>query len=306
MKCLVTGGAGFIGSNLVDQLLEDGHQVVVVDNESSNNHDESYWNENTENFYFNLSKKRNCSRLKEICETVDWVFHMAADVSIPYCIKKPSSAYLNNVSSLLNVLDAARSTGVKKVVFSSTAAIYGVGEIYHRRACKETDTPDPLNPYSVSKLAGEHLMKMYHSLYGIKTVSLRYFNVYGPRQPSTGQYAPVIGIFKNQKDTKRTLTIVGDGYQTRDFIHVSDVVAANIMVAEREPPSGYPYGNVYNVGTGVENSIQGIADMISPDQIHVAPRIGEARQSVADVDKIHEAYNWSAKVKLEDWIKENV
>jgi len=181
---VVTGGAGFIGSNLVDMLLERGDRVVVIDNESANTHDEVYWNPNAMNISGDVT---DFKLLKNACTNADCIYHLAADISIQYSIENPTKSYKNNVIGTLNVLEVARVLGIKKVVFSSTAAIYGSTS----EPCVETDRPDPLNPYSVSKLAGENLMKMYNDLYGIETVSLRYFNVYGNRQAHKGQYAPV-------------------------------------------------------------------------------------------------------------------
>ena len=287
MKSLVTGGAGFIGSNLVEKLLEQGDMVVVVDNESANTHKETYWNDDA----INITMDVNDPAMKNAVTGIDRIFHLAADISIQYSIENPVGTYANNVHGLLNVLEIARTQGIKKVIFSSTAAIYGLTD----KVCVETDTPDPLNPYSVSKLAGEHLMKMYNDLYGIQTVSLRYFNVYGPRQSDTGQYAPVVGIFQKQKAQNSALTIVGDGKQTRDFIHVSDIAAANILVSELDVTG------VYNVGTGVEYSVNQIANMISSVQRNIPPRVGEAKRSLADSSKIR-SLGWEPKVKLEDWV----
>jgi UDP-glucose 4-epimerase len=297
MKCLVTGGAGFIGSNLVDHLLENGHQVIVVDNESANSHDEYYWNSSADNHKFDVGLS-NLDKLVELSQGVDCIFHLASDVSISYCIEKPADSFTNNVGATVAVLEAARLTGVEKVVFSSTAAIYGRTD----KMCLEKDTPDPLNSYAVSKLSGEHLMKMYNDLYQVKTVTLRYFNVYGPRQPKSGQYAPVIGIFSRQKKEGKALTVVGDGRQTRDFIHVSDIAAANLLVAEKDVDA---YGQVYNIGTGKATSIKVIAEMISDRIEHVPPRPAEARQSLANVTKIKTTYGWQAQVNLQEWIKEN-
>ena len=287
MKSLVTGGAGFIGSTLVEKLLEQDEMVVVVDNESANTHEETYWNDDA----INIKMDVNDPALKNAVTGIDRIFHLAADISIPYSIKNPASTYSNNVHGLLNVLEVARKSDIKNVVFSSTAAIYGLTD----KVCVETDTPDPLNPYSVSKLAGEYLMKMYHDLYGINTVSLRYFNVYGPRQSNTGQYAPVVGIFQKQKEQHSALTIVGDGKQTRDFVHVSDVAAANILVSESDATG------VYNVGTGIEYSVNQIADMISDIQRNIPPRVGEARRSLSDSSKL-QSLGWKPQIKLEDWV----
>ncbi len=287
MKSLVTGGAGFIGSTLVEKLLEQDEMVVVVDNESANTHEETYWNDDA----INIKMDVNDPALKNAVTGIDRIFHLAADISIPYSIKNPVGTYSNNVHGLLNVLEVARKSDIKNVVFSSTAAIYGLTD----KVCVETDTPDPLNPYSVSKLAGEYLMKMYHDLYGINTVSLRYFNVYGPRQSNTGQYAPVVGIFQKQKEQHSALTIVGDGKQTRDFVHVSDVAAANILVSESDATG------VYNVGTGIEYSVNQIADMISDVQRNIPPRVGEARRSLSDSSKL-QSLGWKPQIKLEDWV----
>ena len=287
MKSLVTGGAGFIGSTLVEKLLEQDEMVVVVDNESANTHEETYWNDAA----INVEMDVNDPAMKNVVTGIDRIFHLAADISIPYSIKNPAATYSNNVHGLLNVLEVARKSDIKNVVFSSTAAIYGLTD----KVCVETDTPDPLNPYSVSKLAGEYLMKMYNDLYGIKTVSLRYFNVYGPRQSDTGQYAPVVGIFQKQKAQNSALTIVGDGKQTRDFVHVSDVAAANILVSESDATG------VYNVGTGIEYSVNQIADMISDVQRNIPPRVGEARRSLSDSSKL-QSLGWKPQIKLEDWV----
>ena len=287
MNALVTGGAGFIGSNLVDRLLDRGDMVVVVDNETANNHKETYWNDNA----INVKADVNDKGFNNIATNIDCIFHLAADISIQYCIENPAATYKNNVYGLLNVLETARKNDIKKVIFSSTAAIYGLTD----KVCVETDTPDPLNPYSVSKLAGEHLMKMYHDLYGIQTASLRYFNAYGPRQSDTGQYAPVVGIFQKQKENNSALTIVGDGKQTRDFVHVYDIADANILLAESDATG------VYNVGTGVEYSVNQIANMISDVQRNIPARVGEARRSLSDSSKIR-SLGWEPKIKLEDWV----
>ena len=295
-KCLVTGGAGFIGSNLVDHLLDNGYHVKVVDAECANSHDYYFWNPQAENHKFDINPN-NLDRLIKLCEDVDYVFHLASDVSISFCIENPAETYLNNICCTTIVLEAARLAHVEKVVFSSTAAIYGLTD----KVCVENDQPDPLNSYSVSKLSGEHLMKMYSDLYGVNTVTLRYFNVYGPRQPKTGQYAPVMGIFLKQRAEGKSLTAVGDGLQTRDFINVSDIASANLTVAEKDAPT---YGEVYNIGTGRELSVRAIAEMISDDIVHIPPRPAEARKSLADTSKIESVYGWKAKIKLEDWISE--
>jgi len=287
---VVTGGAGFIGSNLVSMLLERGDMVVVIDNESANTHDEVYWNSNAINIKGDIT---DFKLLKNACTDADCIYHLASDISIQYSIENPTKTYTNNLIGTLNVLEVARVLGIKKVVFSSTAAIYGSTS----EPCVETDRPDPLNPYSVSKLAGENLMKMYNDLYGIETVSLRYFNVYGPRQAYKGQYAPVIGIFQKQKNEGKPLTIVGDGGQSRDFVHVADVAAANIFVSETNTIG------VFNVGTGVEYTINQIADLTnnSAGRTTIPSREGEARRSISDSSKLRNI-GWQPRISLEAWI----
>ena len=287
---VVTGGAGFIGSNLVSMLLERGDMVVVIDNESANTHDEVYWNSNAINIKGDIT---DFKLLKNACTDADCIYHLASDISIQYSIENPTKTYTNNLIGTLNVLEVARVLGIKKVVFSSTAAIYGSTS----EPCVETDRPDPLNPYSVSKLAGENLMKMYNDLYGIETVSLRYFNVYGPRQAYKGQYAPVIGIFQKQKNEGKPLTIVGDGGQSRDFVHVADVASANILVSETNTVG------VFNVGTGIEYTINQIADLTnnSAGRTTIPSREGEARRSVSDSSKLKNI-GWQPRISLEAWI----
>ena len=299
MRSIVTGGHGFIGSNIVDRLIDLGHEVFVIDNKSSKSNQNYHTNSKASNFYLDLSNSINFPIVKELCAEADYVFHLAADVSIQYCIENPMQSYSNNINATYHILEAARLARVKRVVFSSTSALYGSTD----KVCVETMPVETLNTYSLSKFSGENLMKLYFDLYGLRTVSLRYFNAYGPRQPASGQYAPVIGIFKRQKDNGESLTIVGDGNQTRDFIHVSDIVNANIKAATIDTNT---YGEVYNVGTGIHYSIKKIASMISDNHTHIPPRPAEARFSCANIHKIKSVYEWTPQVNLETWIKENL
>ena len=292
---LVTGGAGFIGSNLVDALLEKGHDVTCIDNEHSDAHDEFYWNKKAWNVKGDI---RDYDLMKELMGGVDYVFHLAAEARIQPAILNPIEAVSINCVGTTTVLQVARECGVKRVMYSSTSSGYGM----NKSPNVETDPDDCLNPYSVSKVAGEKLCKMYTQLYGLQTVCFRYFNVYGERQPLRGQYAPVIGIFLRQKAAGEKLTIVGDGNQRRDFTHVSDVVRANIMAATKEVDSE-SFGEVYNIGTGTNYSINQIARMIDWPTTNIAPRPGEARISLANNQKMRKTFDWSPTVKLEDWIR---
>jgi len=299
MRSLVTGGAGFIGSNLVDQLLAIGHKVTVVDNEASEAHDQFYWNPKAYNINGDI---RDAKLMKNaFANGMDYVFHIAAEARIGPAIENPVEAVSINTLGTATVLQCAREAGVKRVMYSSTSAAYGLNDSPN----VETQLDDCLNPYSVSKVSGEHLCKMYTNLFDLPTVIFRYFNVYGNRQPIRGQYAPVIGIFMRQRDAEEELTIVGDGEQRRDFVNVFDVVNANIMAAISRPdPSAF--GQVYNVGTGVNHSINQIADLISLNSTHISARVGEARETLADINKIRDTFGWKPNIKVEDWIGGNL
>ena len=290
---LVTGGAGFIGSHIVEQLLSIGHEVVVVDNEYSDN-ENFYWRDDTYNVNIDITDKD----LKNAFTNVDYVFHLAAEARIGPAIENPVNAVNINTIGTCNVLQCARDAGVKKVMYSSTSSGYGLNPSPN----DETQPDDCLNPYSVSKVAGEKICKMYTDLYDLKTVIFRYFNVFGERAPKKGQYAPVIGIFLRQLAAGEKLTIVGDGEQRRDFVYVKDVANANIMAALSNADDE-AYGQVYNVGSGKNYSVNDIASFISNDTINIPPRVGEARNSLANIEKIRKTFAWKPEVDVEEWIK---
>ena len=298
MKSLVTGGAGFIGSNLIDELVKMGHDVVVIDNEYSDAHDHFYWNHNTRNYKFDI---RDYENTRPLYDGVDYVFHIAAEARIQPAILNPVGAISINSVGTCTVLQCAREAGVKKLMYSSTSAGYGMNP----QPNVETQPDDCLNPYSISKVNGEKLCKMYTDLFNLDTVIFRYFNVYGERQPIRGQYAPVIGIFLRQLEVGQSLTIVGDGEQRRDFTYVKDIVNANIMAALSNADKE-AYGQVYNVGSGVNYSVNEVAEMISNNIKYIPPRLGEARISLANVDKIYKTFAWKPQQSLENWIKSAV
>ena len=293
-KCLVTGGCGFIGSNIVDRLISDGHEVIVLDNKSADN----------AKFFVNEKAQYACQDISNYQLTntfyagVDYVFHLAAESRIGPSIDNPLDTVQKNCLGTATVLQCSRKWGVKKVMYSSTSSGYGNNP--HPNV--ETQPDDCLNPYSVTKIAGEKLCKMYTDLFGMKTVTFRYFNVYGDRAPRTGQYSPVIGIFFRQRDAGEDLTIVGDGEQRRDFVHVSDVVSANLAAAFNDVDDVH-YGQVYNVGSGKNYSVNEIASWISDKQVHLPERVGEVRVSLANIDKIKNVFGWEPKVDLEEWVR---
>ena len=291
---IVTGGAGFIGSHIVEKLKQLDHMVVVIDNEYSDN-DNFHWRKDTLNVDIDITDYKG---LKNAFTGADYVFHLAAEARIGPAIENPVNALNINTIGTCNVLQCAREVGAKKVLYSSTSSGYGLNEAPNI----ETQPDDCLNPYSVSKIAGEKLCKMYTDLYGLKTIVFRYFNVFGERAPRKGQYAPVTGIFLRQKAAGEPLTIVGDGEQRRDYIYVKDVANANVMAAISNPDDD-AYGQVYNVGSGKNYSVNDIASFISDDTINIPPRIGEARNSLANIDKIKKTFAWKPEVDVEQWIK---
>ena len=291
---IVTGGAGFIGSHIVEKLKRLDHMVVVVDNEYSDN-DNFHWRKDTLNVNIDITDYK---ALKKAFTGADYIFHCAAEARIGPAIENPLNALNINTMGTCNVLQCAREVGAKKVLYSSTSSGYGLNEAPNI----ETQPDDCLNPYSVSKIAGEKLCKMYTDLYGLNTIIFRYFNVFGERAPRKGQYAPVTGIFLRQKAAGEPLTIVGDGEQRRDYIYVKDVANANIMAAISNPDED-AYGQVYNVGSGKNYSVNEIASFISDDTINIPPRIGEARNSLANIDKIQKTFAWKPEVDVEQWIK---
>jgi UDP-glucose 4-epimerase len=294
IKSLVTGGAGFIGSNIVDKLLELGHEVVVIDNESSDAHVSFYWNDKAENYKYDIC---DYETIRPLFDDVDYVFHLAAEARIQPAIINPLKAVKTNTLGTATVLQCAREANVKRVVYSSTSSGYGRNDIPN----VETQPDDCLNPYSVSKVSGEKLCKMYYELFGLETVVLRYFNVYGFREPLKGQYAPVIGIFKRQKDAGEPLTIVGDGEQRRDFTNVADVVQANILAATSTLGSDL-LGTHFNIGTGKNHSINEIVKIMNYESKNIPPRLGEARKTLANNDKAKTYLGWNPTINLEEYL----
>ena len=268
--------------------------VVVIDNEYSDN-DNFHWRKDTLNVNIDITDYK---ALKKAFTGADYIFHLAAEARIGPAIENPLNALNINTMGTCNVLQCAREVGAKKVLYSSTSSGYGLNESPNI----ETQPDDCLNPYSVSKIAGEKLCKMYTDLYGLNTIIFRYFNVFGERAPRKGQYAPVTGIFLRQKAAGEPLTIVGDGEQRRDYIYVKDVANANVMAAISNPDDD-AYGQVYNVGSGKNYSVNEIASFISDDTINIPPRIGEARNSLANIDKIKKTFAWKPEVDVEEWIK---
>ena len=294
IKSLVTGGAGFIGSNLVDRLINLGHEVVCIDNEYASN-EIFYWNNNAINYKVDITEY---DEIKNLFKSVDYVFHLAAESRIGPTLEKPSNAFKVNIIGTSNVLQCSKENNIKRLIYSSTSSGYGLNNLPN----VETQLDDCLNPYSVSKIAAEKICKLYSDFYNLPTIIFRYFNVYGERAPTKGQYAPVIGIFLRQKKEGQKLTVTGDGEQKRDFIYVDDVVEANISAALKRIDNKF-FGQIFNVGSGKNTSIKNIAKMISQDIEYLPERQGEARATLADIKKIKSVLDWDPKMNIENWIK---
>ena len=292
MNCLVTGGAGFIGSNLVDKLIELGHKVICIDNESAECHEQFYWNSKANNYKYDIC---DYDKIAHLFNGIDYVFHIASDARIQPAILNPRKSIESNAVGTANVIELCRTNKVKRFIYSSTSSAYGKKAILPNI---ETQPSDPLTPYSTAKVFGENLARVYYNLYGLETVSLRYFNVYGDRQPLKGQYAPVIGLFLKQHEEGKPLTVVGDGSQRRDFTHISDVIQANILASEIKDG----FGEVYNIGYGSNYSILEIANMISNDVKFIPPRVGEVQETLASNAKFKELTGWIPEVPLTEWL----
>jgi UDP-glucose 4-epimerase len=304
MKSIVTGGAGFIGSHIVDKLIELGHEVIVIDNESSEVHDNFWYNDKAKYFKYDIA---DYGLTRPLYDGIDYVFHCAAESRIQPAIENPLLAVRTNTLGTATVLQCSRESGVKRVMYSSTSSAYGR---VNNPPLRENMPDDCLNPYSVSKVSGEKLCKMYSELFGLETVVFRYFNVYGPREPLKGPYAPVVGLFLRQKANGEPLTVVGDGLQRRDFTHVYDVVNANILAMKLANDVQFfiqsAPGAVYNVGTGINYSVIELARMISDVVKFIPERIGESRETLANIEKIVNVFNWEPTKRIEDYIRERL
>lgn len=295
MKYLVTGGAGFIGSNLVDKLISLDHDVICIDDESAECHEQFYWNDKAQNYKYDIC---DYDLIAPLFEGIDCVFHVASDARIQPAILNPKKSIQSNALGTANVLELSRVNKVKRFIYSATSSAYGKNSLLPNQ---EIQSSDPLTPYSAAKVFGENLARVYYNLYGLETISLRYFNVYGDRQPLKGQYAPVIGLFLKQYHEGKPLTVVGDGSQRRDFTHISDVIQSNILASEVK--NGF--GEVYNIGYGSNYAILDIASMISSNIKFIPPRIGEVQETLASNLKFKSLTGWTPKISLTDWMQDD-
>ena len=297
MKYVITGGAGFIGSNLVERLVKEGNEVHVIDNFSFGKLE----NCNKKAHYYNidLSQKSNFNQVKEVCKNADSVFHLACIARVQPSIKNPVEYEMNNTISTVNILKASVDSNVRRFIYSSSSSVYGNQT---NLPLKEDFKTNPLSPYGAQKLYGEILCKTFSKVYGLETVSLRYFNVYGEKQNIDGAYALVIGIFLNQRFNEKSLTVRGDGSQRRDFTYVGDVVRANILASRSEHVGS---GEIINIGNGKNKSINEIASYVGGKIKYIEPVL-EPFETLADNLKAKKLLNWEPKQDVKSWIKDYI
>jgi nucleoside-diphosphate-sugar epimerase len=287
---LVTGGAGFIGSHLVDALIAAGLRVRTIDNFATGRRE--LVNRAAEVVEADI---RDASSIATAFDGVDTVFHIAALPRIPLSIAKPVETHMTNVVGTLNVLIAARDHKVRRFVFSGSSSVYGDQATI---PLVETMTANPLNPYALQKHVGEQYARMFHRLFGMQTITLRYFGVYGPRMPQEGSYVLAIAAFLKARRERRPLEIYGDGEQTRDFTHVSDVVSANMLAMDCEIADG----RAINIGRGENVSVNRIAAMVGGPTVHHEGRAGDMRDTLADRTQAEQILGWRPKVSIAEGI----
>jgi len=292
---LVTGGAGFIGSHLTDFLLSKGHRVTVIDNLCGGRKKNLVNAANNPNFRFLEADIRNPKELKGLFDGVDWVFHLAALADIVPSITQPRDYFETNVQGTFNVLEAAQLAHVKRFLYAASSSCYGIPEQY---PTPETAPAVPQYPYALTKYLGEQLVLHWAQVYKLPALSLRLFNVFGPRSRTTGTYGAVFGVFLAQKLNDKPFTVVGDGQQTRDFTYVTDVVEAFYAAAQSDLSNEF-----MNVGSSGHYSINRLVNLLGGPTVPIPTRPGEPGCTYADVTKIGRLLNWKAKTSFEEGVK---
>lgn len=293
-KSIVTGGAGFIGSNLVDHLVKNNHKVVVVDNFSTGRRSNlSHIKNKIKILNIDISKEKN---LEKHFKNIDYIFHLAGLADIVPSIENPKKYFDTNVVGTINILNAIKNSKIKKLVYAASASCYGQPKEF---PTSEKARISPMYPYAFTKWQGEELIKHWSKVYNLPFMSLRFFNAYGPRSRTTGAYGAVFGVFLAQKLFNKPLTIVGNGNQTRDFIHVYDLVEGILKAAHSKIKN-----QIYNIGGGKEISVNKIANLISKKKTYIPKRPGEPDRSLANISKIKRDLNWKPKIKINVGVRE--
>lgn len=291
MKTLITGGAGFIGSHLAELLISEGHEVVAMDNLTSGRMSNLKAVASHPHFRFIKADIRDLASLKSIFDNVDWVFHLAGLADIVPSIEMPAQYFSTNVTGTFNVLECARTAGVKRFLYAASSSSYGIPDIY---PTPESSPIKPQYPYALTKYMGEELVLHWARVYKLPAISLRLFNVYGTRSRTTGAYGAVFGVFLAQKLNGRPFTVVGDGTQTRDFTYVTDVADAFLRAAESQVS-----GEAMNVGSGNHYSVNRLVELLGGAIEHIPKRPGEPDCTFAEVTKIKQLLGWEAQISFE-------
>lgn len=293
-KALITGGAGFIGSHLTDLLLAEGHSVIVFDNLCGGRSKNLKIAETYPEFSFVKGDIRNTNDLKGLFDGVDWVFHLAALADIVPSIEQPREYFTTNVDGTFNVLEAAQAARVERFLYAASSSCYGIPSLF---PTPESASPNPQYPYALTKYLGEQLVLHWAQVYKLPALSLRLFNVYGPRSRTSGTYGAVFGVFLAQKLNNKPYTIVGTGEQTRDFTYVSDVAEAFYSAAQSNHANDF-----MNVGSNGHYSVNRLVELLGGEKIFIPKRPGEPECTFADVNKIHSVLGWKARVSFEEGV----
>lgn len=300
MRYLVTGGAGFIGSNTVDELIRRGHEVVVIDDLSTGNEDNLLSAANKIEFV--LGTIADLSLMRNVCRRVDYVIHLAARTSVPKSVRDPIETNKVNVDGTLNVLVASRDARVKRVVYACSSSIYGETPALPKH---ESMAPAPISPYGVSKLAAERYGFAFYKVYGLEFVSLRYFNVFGPRQSPNSPYSGVLSLFNAAAQKGSPVAVFGDGEQSRDFTYVSNVIEANLLACEAD----HAAGQSFNVGTSNRYTLNQTLELLSKiagrtiERRYEPARKGDIRDSQADISRAREILGYEPRIGFTDGLK---
>ncbi len=295
MNTLVTGGAGFIGSHLVERLVRDGHQVSIIDNFSNGRRENlAFLGNSNSQVKIHEADVANFDSIKDYFNGVDWVFHLAALADIVPSIKMPHHYFQANVDGTFAVMEAARHANVKRIVYTASSSCYGIPNEY---PTLESAPINPAYPYALTKFLGEEIALHWAKVYNLPLISLRLFNVYGPRTRTSGTYGAVFGVFLAQKLAGKPFTVVGDGNQTRDFTFVTDVVNAFVTAAASEIS-----GEVFNVGSGESVSVNELVRLLGGDVTYIPKRPGEPDKTFADITKINSRLNWKPEMSFADGV----
>lgn len=294
-KALVTGGAGFIGSHLVDKLLSEGHEVIVIDNFSNGRMENLSENVDNKNLQIKKTDVYDYDAINGFFKDVSWVFHLAALADIVPSIQDPLKYHKSNVDGTINVLEASRKNDVKRFIYTASSSCYGIPEKY---PTSESSSIKPEYPYAITKYLGEQYALHWNHVYNLPVVSLRLFNVYGPKSRTTGTYGAVFGVFLAQKYHNKPFTVVGDGTQTRDFTFVDDIVEGFIKAAESDVEN-----EIINLGSGNTYSVNRLVELLEGEVVYIPKRPGEPDCTFADITKAKDLLDYNPKISLEEGLQ---